>query len=469
MTTKTAATAELWYEQEYNGAPLPDARLVQRQLAVGRRLAAAPAAPYPQMMVTDAELEAFYRFVANPDVTPDAILAPHRAATRARAAAAGTVLALHDTTEFDFTTHDACSDLGRLRGKQRGFLALVTLLVARDAACEPLGVAGLTVWTRRRRRAKRHLAGSDLARLPDRESQPWRTQTADVAAAFATAARLLHVYDRAGDAYPLLADHVAAGTRFVARVARDRVVVEEDEEDARLSAALADAPVRYTADVTVASRDARPAPKSAAPRDARVAHVEIRARAVTWRRPAYLHDGPDRLDVHVVSVVERDPPPGTTPVAWVLVTTEPLTTVADVRAIVAAYDARWQIEVFFDALKNGCHVEDRRLQRAPRLYNALALALPVAWQLLRLRAIGREESARPAAAVVSPTQLAVLCAFARRPLPADPTAADVVRAIAGLGGNLRDREPGWRVLARGLADLMRRHEGWIAAKAHGKM
>ena len=101
--------------------------------------------------------------------------------------------------------------------------------------------------------------------------------------------------------------------------------------------------------------------------------VDFRAARVTLR-------GPDRtgrklpdLEVNVVLVSERDPPPGVEPIEWILLTDLPIETVEDVLKIIDYYMCRWQIEIYFRILKSGCKVEESQLETAARFEPYLAL------------------------------------------------------------------------------------------------
>jgi hypothetical protein len=476
MAEEAGALDVRWVDREYGDAPLPDDRLIARQLMVGRTLAVAPAQALPALF-DDAGLQGLYGLVHNPRVTPTAILAPHVAATAARARAARRVLALHDGTEVEPVR---AAKLARLRPGQRGFLAHVSLLVEADGA--PLGVAALATWqrspaTRSRTAAGRRKNGAECAQLAARESAVWRDGVAAVAAALGPDVDVVHVMDRGSDSYALLAWLAAAGHRYVLRIARDRVTLDPDDDAvaARLSEVVATAPAQVTRVVTVAARAAKTAPKAARaapPRAvARTARVAVATARVTLRRPYYLTDAdaPPTRTVQVVSVIEHAPPAGEEPVAWVLVTSEPCVTTADLLAVVDAYAARWGIEVFFDALKNGCLVEARRFEDYASLVNVLALALPLAWQLARLRVLARQPTPRPATDVFTALQLVVLRACGRVALSAAPDAREALFALGKLGGALGKREAGWRILARALDKLIQLEAGWRAGRRAEEM
>ena len=73
-----------WVENELAGGHFGDARLDVRLGKVLDGFGATPSLSIPAACRGRAEVEATYRFLANPKVTPEKILAPHRAATMVR-------------------------------------------------------------------------------------------------------------------------------------------------------------------------------------------------------------------------------------------------------------------------------------------------------------------------------------------------------------------------------------------------
>jgi hypothetical protein len=133
---------------------------------------------------------------------------------------------------------------------------------------------------------------------------------------------------------------------------------------------------------------------------------------------------------------------------------------------VDCYRARWLIEEFVKALKTGCQYEKRQLESSHSLLNALAVLAPVAWRLLLLRYISRNAPDAPARQALTPTQLDVLKAVSKKPLPDNPTVRDALLAVAKLGGHLTNNgDPGWIVLGRGFHDLLIMELAWRAARS----
>ncbi len=178
--------------------------------------------------------------------------------------------------------------------------------------------------------------------------------------------------------------------------------------------------------------------------------------------PPLLHartDAPKTLKINVVRVLEVETHGENQPVEWTLATTEPIRTAQDLERIVDAYRARWVIEEYFKALKTGCAFEKRQLESMHTLLNGLAVFAPIAWRLLLLRTLARDASQEPASSALTPTQLAVLSATSKSPLPKTrryvmqcsrlPVSAVTLRTTAS---------PVGPVLGRGFHKLLAREE-----------
>src|SRR5207253_7339810 len=121
---------------EYAGAPLGDQRRTARLVAVAEKLEREPSLGFPRAIGSEAELEAFYRFINNDGFTAEAALAPHRNATLSRAREHDEVVVVHDTTLVEYSTPR--DGLGVTTRGRQGFVAHVSLVIADKV---PLGVA----------------------------------------------------------------------------------------------------------------------------------------------------------------------------------------------------------------------------------------------------------------------------------------------------------------------------------------
>jgi hypothetical protein len=435
---------------------LGDQRLASRLLRLVESLTPDPSASFPDAAQKGAALEGTYRFLGNESVTPQQILAPHVEATVARASATETVIVAHDTTEFGFTGHR--EGLGRITTGGHGFFGHYALAITYDAARCPLGVHGVQPYTRQHAPHPTH--HSEQRPLTERESYRWYTLVDEVEAIVAGRVSRLHVMDSEADAYGLLA-HLL-GRRFVVRAKCDRELVTQ-EGKRLLSERLAELRGHTFRTIPVAARRASVLKnkKRNPPREAREAKLNWSATPVEIVAPARSPKNlPATLRLNVVHVYEVDAPPGCEPIDWTLLTTEPIRTRAQVEAIIDAYRARWRIEEFFKALKTGCAIEKRQLESLHALLNALAVLTPLAWQLLLLRTLGREEAKVPATRCLRPLQWLLLRRHKDTRLRHRATVREAMLAIAALGGHIRNNgDPGWLVLGRGYEKLLQLEEG----------
>jgi hypothetical protein len=187
---------------------------------------------------------------------------------------------------------------------------------------------------------------------------------------------------------------------------------------------------------------------------------------VTLRRPNIVGaHAPRTVDINVLHVFEPEPPQDEEPVEWLLYTTEPLKTRQNVEDVVDNYRCRWLIEELNKALKTGRVVQERRLESLDALTTMLALSLPIAVELLALRALARTDPSSSAELVFHKQELAALRHISHRPLPKNPTVQDALWCIAGLGGHIKNNgAAGWQVLQRGMEKFVAFAAGWCAAK-----
>src|SRR2546426_941782 len=275
--------------------------------------------------------------------------------------------------------------------------------------------------------------------------------------------RAIHVMDREADSYAILSALDVAKRRYVIRSFQDRVLADEES---RLRATAKAANRAFDREVPLSRRPVIDGPKGQRhpARHYRVATLSFAAKAIEIPRTVDARTaGSPTLALNVIYVSERKPPPGEPAVEWFLLTNLPIGTSEEIAFAVDCYRGRWTIEEYFKALKTGCQYEKRQLESAHSLLNALAILAPVAWRLLLLRHLARHAPERPASDALTPTQLEVLHATAKRPLPTRPTIREAMLAVAGLGGHLpRNGDPGWLVLRRGMHDLLLLELGWRA-------
>jgi hypothetical protein len=126
--------------------------------------------------------------------------------------------------------------------------------------------------------------------------------------------------------------------------------------------------------------------------------------------------------------------------------------------VVQWYRCRWEMERFFRVLKQGCQIEQWRVQTDQRLLNALAIYVIVAWRLHNITMAGRAYPEVSCEIGFEPQEWATLSTMPhhRHPPPAPPPLRERVRSLAQLGGFFArqgDGEPGIQAIWQGYHRL----------------
>ncbi len=169
-------------------------------------------------------------------------------------------------------------------------------------------------------------------------------------------------------------------------------------------------------------------------------------------------DGGGEFQVTAIVAREMNPPPGERPLEWRLLSNCKANTLVEAAELVDWYRCRWEIEMFFNILKNGCKIEALQLSAMPRIELALALFMIVAWRIGYLMRLGRTCPEMDCEVVFERAEWQAAWLVARKPLPPQPPSLnDAIRMIASFGGFLGrkgDGEPGVKSLWQGLQRVM---------------
>ena len=428
-----AKVAQQWTEQEFAGLDLGDARLNKRAKRMMERFSANPTASIPDACDSWSETCAAYRFLGNDEVEWEVILTPHWARTEERMRKQAVVLCIQDTTELDFNGQEI-DGLGPLNYEaRRGMYVHPTYAVTPDR--EPLGVLDAWIWAREKR-------GADGVRPGLIESKRWVEGYQRVAEMAATMpdTRLVYLADREADMVEMMrcARNLNTPADWLVRAKHNRCVPGED--GAKLwEVTTAGAPF---GEITFAV-------------GARENQKGRTVRQQLWAREVEINDGEKgRITVTCVVAREVDAPAGAKPIEWRLLTNRPVTSLEQASELIDWYRARWEVEIYFHVLKNGCEVESLQLSSMARLERALALFMVVAWRITYLMRKGRTCPDLDAALFFDPDEIRGAHLLTKKKMPTTPpTLNTVVRLIAQVGGFLgrkSDGEPGAKTIWRGL-------------------
>ncbi len=443
-----AADTQDWALVEFGSAQLGDARRDARLVELARQLGERSEASLPQALEDAAALKAAYRFFDNADIAHEKILAPHVASSIERMRTQEVVLAVHDTTFIDYSSHPHTEGLGPLHTKGGwGMICHGTLAFTPQHL--PLGVLGLRLWTREVDKPKR---SSRRARaIEDKESHKWidALNAAASAAAQLPGTRVVSVADRESDVYEYLLHAHTLGIDVLTRASWDRNV---EGPDRHLFAALAAAPVIARKKLRLPVRKGQPA---------RTAKLRVHACPLTLQSPL---NGSARglapIPLWGVWAREINPPAGVDPLDWKLLTSVPVTTNEQALERLDWYAARWGIEVWHRVLKSGCRIEKRQLESFERLCRMFTVYAVIAWRILYATMLARVVPDIACTAILNEDEWqALYCRIHHSPTPpaTAPPLRQAVRWIAKLGGFIgraSDGEPGTQTLWKGFQELI---------------
>lgn len=404
----------------------------------------------------------FGYFLASPRVSATEMLATAGRHTAARVQGRH-VLAIQDTTEVHFPTHQASKrGFGKGgNGVDLGLFLHPTIVV--DAGSG--GLVGLVDCIVMNRLGGKVTDDHHRREADDKESRRWLQAAAVAGERLEAAAMVTVVGDRESDIYDLFARR-PENVHLLCRSAQDRTLADGGLVSERCAAW----PEQERQVITVPPRG---------PRRERLAEVAVRFGQVTLRRPGTASpDLPKSVTLRVVDVCETDPPAGQDRVHWRLFTTHAVETLADALQIVAWYRMRWIIEQVFRSLKtHGLRIEDSQVEDARSFTKLAVVALIAAVRAMQLVLARGGATGQSSSDAVDPADMPALHHLSatlegrteKLKNPHDPQSlAWVVWIVARLGGwsaytSKGYKPPGPKTIHLGLLRLDQILLGWHLA------
>jgi hypothetical protein len=435
--------------KNFQSVDLGDRRRTERLITSAAQIAAHPQKPFNQVFDWN-DLRAFYRLCHLEQATLPALQEPHWQLTRSQMAPHPLVLILHDTTEMNFTSHQALQGTGPLgTGEGRGFLQHNSLAILP----QPKEVLGLAYQQLYRRRQAPKKESTIQRQSRKRESQLWM-QGIEAIGRPPQGCSWVDVGDRGADIYEAMLASQNQGHDFLFRVTQNRAVWLDPEQEklTKLREYVCSLASQGHDTVEIPARGGRPA---------REAIVQFASSAVwvpaPWGTPKRFEQ--PVVAAWVVRIWETNPPEGVEALEWILITSVESETLEQMKQRRDWYACRWMIEVFHDIQKNGCSEEDRRFQTASRMSACLAILSVVAVRIFQMRTALESHPEASAEQIATREEIEVLGCYLG--VPESPwTVREFVRGVARLGGFLgrkNDGEPGVKTLWRGyqrLQDLL---------------
>lgn len=448
---------QVWAEEQFGHAELGDPRRTRRLVRLAAEVVKRPSGIVSRACGTSASREGAFRLLESSRVRPTAILESVFEKTSKDCGGKGTVIVPVDATSLSIDD-DGSKGLGRVGPRQgSGVHAVTALALTNDGS--PIGIGAQALYVR----AKAAAHGSE----PANEGRHWL----DVVESFetrlaGTGARPWFQMDRGFDSNNVFALAAKLGSLITIRSRANRKL----DTDASLWTTLERAPVRAKQKINVAAGSS-PTKKRhringkrtitfGPPRKARVAAVVIRAAkvALTWPR----NNGKRKPLMSINAVLVREIGRSKDDrIEWLLLTTHPIRTRADILEVVRGYTLRWRIEDFHRAWKDGfCRVEETQLRSRDAICKWSTILAAVATRAMRLTHLARETPDVLASTEFSDYELQAIFVqrkpknFKKSDIP-KMTLGQAIRWIADTAGYTGPWKgpPGVTIVGRGLHEI----------------
>jgi hypothetical protein len=442
-----------WADRTFGHARLGDERRVERLVAMAARVAERPAGPVTQVFDTSAQREGAFRLLESDAASPDAI---RRAAFEATAKSCRKSPRLYvaiDGSSLTLTDRAERRELGRVGTSRpaRGLQVMSALAIDERGAA--LGLLDQRWWARdqppflRKGKASRCIG----TRYKDKETRHWLdtlTDCDDRLQQNAPDAQAWYQLDRGADCWPVIQLALERELLITIRAAHNRRLLGPEGQKLHLWHEVKRQRVLGRYEVKVPRRGRAP----------RQAQIALRACRVT----IHARVGSHRLQAFTLNVVmaEETGRRQKDRICWVLLTTHPVGTREEAKAVVSAYALRWRIEDFHRAWKRGvCNVEKSQLHSRNAIIKWATILAAVAARALRLAHLLRTTPDAPASTEFTEYEIEAcyILRKQRRDRRKTVLLGELLNMIAEMGGfanKYSGKPPGPTVLGRGLERVM---------------
>lgn len=446
-----------WSEIEFEMLDLGHKRINKRAVKVLEGLSNRPSAMLPQAFNTAGEIKACYRFFDNDLVTHEQLLVPHKKATIKRIKEHEVVLVISDTSSLNYSNKASINGLGAItRECNQGIWSHVSMAVTPQRLS--LGVTSIKLWERKIPEKK--LTNHQAYKMPIQHKELYRwvesyKESCEIARECPDT-QIINICDREGD-FAELFEEVNIQQRnnsfahIIVRAVYDRKILEEgNNEYQRLKDCLEKkTPIGKIRFVIPESKD----------RKSRNVTQVITSAKISFKK-RYVGNGKSPLvTMNAVMAMEENPPEGIEPLCWFFITSLEVDDLENAKKVIEYYLARWEIEIFFNVLKNGCKIEERQLREVSRLKPLIGMYMIVAWRVMYTMMLGRTHQHLECTVIFNDYEWKSAWRIGNRnqPLPEKPPSlSEFIRLVATFGGYINSknsRPPGVKVMWKGLQRL----------------
>lgn len=463
-----------WAANEFKLLNRWDERLKKRISIMAENFFKSPESTINQASGSWADTKAAYRFFNNDSIQAKDITDSHANSTKHRCNDYQTILAIQDTSYFNYTKHPNTKGLCILTSHKGlstkeiqtfGLVMHTALAVSTDGL--PLGIISQSIYSRDESSQKvteseKHSAGKKLP-IEARESFRWLEFLKQTNVVFKDhPAKIVTVADREADIYQLFKLAADLKENVLVRAGYNRKVNKKSPGSkvtgVNLWELLRSKKSIGTIEIKVPKQKDRAE---------RVAKCSIQLSKFDLTPPQKL-DGSAQLPVlemYAIYLSEEKIAEDIDPIEWMLLTNIPTTNPDQAIEKIEWYCLRWKIETFHKVLKSGLKVENCRLSNDDRLIRYLSVMSVVAWRIFYITLIARVAPDISCTVLFNNIDWKILDRKynkqkekQKRP----PSLNKFITWIAMLGGYLNrksDPDPGITYIWRGLKKLANMLEG----------
>lgn len=433
---------ESYIQNEFRHLDLKDKRLVARTKTIAHDLLSFKGSHVRAFSTSALNARAAYDYFSNPKVQHHRLIQTHQNNTVERlhhCPEEDVILAIHDTSAFNFTSHDAKVELGRI-GKGRknfhGILQHTCLAITPDN--NPLGLLDMNYYDHDQFDSCTHRGSRPLE---EKCTVRW-VHTLQRAQQACGERSLIHIADREGDFYDFL--NAANPYAYIVRVShRNRYVYDEKSQKHRLCG-LFDK-IDPLGRITVTTYDTHTHQFVEQTLTVEVVHK------VQVPRPNKHNALVEPIECHVVRAYNDK-------LEWFLYTNLAVESLEKASKVLHYYRCRWHIESYFKCLKTGLGAEQIELHASKQcILNLLTMLNIMCVRLYWITFQARHQHDAPAVGIFTEHEIHAAQTYLKVPLCLDLSVREAYFLIARLGGHSgkisHTHYPGPKTMTRALQTL----------------
>lgn len=457
-TIETKFYSNDWTASEFSTLNLGDKRRNLRFIKLEQERSTNINAPISETCASNANTKAAYRFYDNKHVKQEEILRAHLDSVVKRANTEKTLIAIQDTTEFNYGTETKLKGLGVMNDVEHfGFLLHNNIVYNTDKL--PLGIISQEYIVR----SAEEFGKRDTCKnrpIEEKESMKWinalrethkfTQRIPDV--------KVITVADRECDIFDFFLEVIKLDETVIVRAAKNRVVEGEQQY---LWPYLENCQEVGQVTIRLPIKDSH---------RFRDAIFSVKYSSVNIFPPSRRqHEHLDKIRLNAVYLKEITDQEEI--VSWLLLTNMKVESLEDALLIVKYYTQRWSIEIFHKILKSGSRILERQFKSIKNIERFITLDSICGLRIQAMTVLGRgDEGKTPCSVIFDKEEWDSLYCFInkQKTLPTEiPTLNQMTTWIATLGGfrgRKGDNDPGIAVMWRGMQRFSDIFETWKLLK-----